>query len=305
MKILIADDEPISRLKLASMLQNWGYEVVACTDGLESWEKIQAADCPDLLILDWMMPGLDGPELCRKIRQLNKEPYTYVLLLTARNESEDIIEGMDAGADDYITKPFSPHELKVRLRAGRRIIELTQELMATRDILHRQATYDNLTGLLNRPAILERLRLEITRRQRHRQRMWVILLDIDHFKKVNDTHGHQVGDEVLRETAHRLTASLRPYDNLGRYGGEEFLIVTEMFDSEGFPAFTERLRHHLSDQPFLTSAGPLTVTASFGVGIIAENIPFEPEALIALADGALYRAKHNGRNRVEMACRTE
>ncbi|MGV1099688.1 GGDEF domain-containing protein [Thiovibrio sp. JS02] len=300
MKILVADDDPISRVKLETMLGKWGYETVVCHDGFAAWELIQSAGCPPLLILDWMMPGLDGVELCRRVRALGREPYVYILLLTARDAKDDIVRGMEAGADDYITKPYYPHEFEARVRAGKRIVELNLELLAARNALKQQATHDALTGLFNRPAILEHLNGELARSLRQQESACVGIMDLDHFKQINDTYGHQVGDEVLGEVARRLGQALRPYDRVGRYGGEEFLVVMSDCDCAQIWKHFERLRLALADRPFATSAGSIPVTASLGVGIVPRARFVDARALINLADQALYRAKANGRNRVEL-----
>jgi diguanylate cyclase (GGDEF)-like protein len=300
MKILIADDDRISRRKLAGMLKKWGYEVSSSADGNEAWLAMQESDAPQVLILDWMMPGMDGLEVCRKVRSLNREPYVYILLLTSRNEKEDIVRGMEAGADDYITKPYYPHELEVRLRAGRRIVELNIALLEARNALHLQATHDSLTGLLNRAAALEKLDGEVHRCKRKHENFCAAIMDIDHFKEVNDTYGHIIGDEVLRGTATRLLGTLRPYDILGRYGGEEFLIIMSGCEGGNVLQRYERLRAALAEKPFATSKGNISITASFGIGIVMSGTKTETDTLIAAADQALYAAKKKGRNRVEI-----
>jgi len=300
MRLLVADDDRISLLKLVNMLEKWGYDVVACENGTEAWEFIQQEDSPDILVLDWMMPGLNGLDICRKVRELARESYCFILLLTSRNEKEDVIQGMDAGADDYITKPFYPHELEVRLRAGRRIVELNRELLKTRNALQEQATHDSLTGLLNRSAIMDRLSSEMERRRRQGKSLCVGLMDIDHFKQVNDTHGHNAGDDVLKATAKRILSALRPYDAFGRYGGEEFLVILSDCDCEDTYRHFERLRKCLADKAMETCKGPISITASFGIGSASPDKHVEPEELIGIADRALYRAKDNGRNRVEV-----
>jgi diguanylate cyclase (GGDEF)-like protein len=247
-----------------------------------------------------MMPGLSGLEICRKVRENPAEPYTFILLLTSRNEKDDVVQGMNAGADDYITKPFYPHELQVRLRAGERIVNLNRELLDTRNELEKQATHDSLTGLLNRPAILERLNIEMERRKRQQKSVCVGIMDIDHFKNVNDTYGHNAGDQVLQETAKRIQSALRPYDSFGRYGGEEFLIIMSDCDCADMSKHYDRLRECLAKQPIETTEGPVEITASFGVGVTTTSQDIEPEALINIADKALYRAKDKGRNRVEI-----
>src|SRR5579872_4556954 len=185
-KILIADDSIVSRHLLEATLHSWGYDVIAACDGMEALEFLQKPDAPALAILDWMMPGLTGPEVCKRIRQHAREPYTYILLLTSKSLKEDLIEGMEAGADDYITKPFDQHELKVRLRSGTRIIDLQRELVAAQEELREQATKDFLTRIWNRSSILDILQRELVRGSREKRSVGVVLADLDHFKDVND-----------------------------------------------------------------------------------------------------------------------
>jgi diguanylate cyclase (GGDEF)-like protein len=294
MKILIADDSIVSRHLLEATLRKWGYEVLVATDGAEAWEILQRENAPPVAILDWVMPELTGPEVCRKVRwQQGQEPYTYILLLTSKNQKEDLIEGMDAGADDYLTKPFDQHELQVRLRSGTRIVHLQEEL-------RRQATRDPLTGALNRSKTFEALERELSRGRREFSSVSVVMLDLDHFKKVNDTHGHLAGDQVLREASRRLRGSVRTYDFVGRYGGEEFLVVLPNCGLGDACNQANRLRAILADTPVTLPDGCiLEVTASFGVAASNLNGDLEsPEALIRQADEALYEAKRQGRNRV-------
>jgi PleD family two-component response regulator len=225
LQVLVAEDNPVFQSMLCGILERWGYAAVSVRDGETAWDILQSEHAPRLAILDWMMPGIDGVEVCRRVRTAGKEPYTYIVLLTARTESRDLVEAMDAGADDYLTKPFRNHELRVRLRAGRRILDLQEELLRAREALRLQATHDALTGLMNRSAILERLRNELSRSSRDRQPLAVLLADLDRFKLVNDKCGHLAGDAVLRESALRMKSALRRYDAVGRYGGEEFLLV--------------------------------------------------------------------------------
>src|SRR5579883_3074258 len=238
MRVLIADDSIVSRHLLDATLRKWGYEVVVACDGVEAWEILQSPDAPKLVILDWVMPGLTGPEVCRRVRERAKSPetksesYTYILLLTSKSLKEDLIEGMESGADDYVTKPFDQHELKARLRAGTRIIDLEQQLVTAREELREQATRDFLTRIWNRSSILDILQRELARGGREHRPVGVILADLDHFKAVNDTYGHFAGDAVLLEFARRVQASMRQYDSIGRYGGEEFLIVLPGCDEE-------------------------------------------------------------------------
>jgi diguanylate cyclase (GGDEF)-like protein len=298
-RVLIADDSIVSRHLLEATLRKWGYEVVSAPDGSAAWETLQHADAPALAILDWMMPGLTGLEVCRRVRQMSRERYTYVLLLTSRSEKEDLIEGMESGADDYIVKPFDQHELKVRLRAGTRIIELQSELVAAREALREQATRDALTHLWNRSSVLEILQRELSRAQRERRPLGVVIVDLDHFKNVNDTYGHFAGDAVLSEAGRRMQSDMREYDSLGRYGGEEFLVLLPGCDERTTCNQAERMRVHLAGQSMVLTDTALTITASFGGTSLEPGAPCTAEQLIRRADEALYRAKRLGRNRVE------
>ncbi len=203
-RVLAAEDNPVFQSMLRSMLAKWGYDPVIARDGLEAWRALDSDNAPRLAILDWMMPGLDGVEICRRVRAAAREPYIYLVLLTARSESQDLVEGMEAGADDYLTKPFVAQELRVRLRAGRRILDLQSELMAAREALRVQATHDALTGIPNRAAILDALHTELSRASRERGPVAVLMSDVDRFKSINDAYGHQTGDDILREAAQRM-----------------------------------------------------------------------------------------------------
>ena len=299
MRILIADDSIVSRHLLDATLRKWGYEVVVACDGIEAWNALDSDDAPKLAILDWVMPGLTGPEVCRRVRERakDKDTYTYILLLTSKSLKEDLIEGMEAGADDYVTKPFDQHELKVRLRAGTRIIDLQRELIAAKDELREQATKDFLTRIWNRSSILDILSRELVRGGREKRGVGVVLADLDHFKEVNDTYGHFAGDAVLREFARRMQGSIRAYDAIGRYGGEEFLIVLPGCDENCTAGQAERMRAAL-DEPMVINDERRHITCSFGATTWNPGDTVSPDVLIRIADDALYAAKHAGRNRV-------
>ena len=300
MKILIADDSIVSRHLLEATLRKWGYDVTVACDGAEALELLQRDDAPTLIILDWMMPGMTGIEVCRRIRQRASEPYTYILLLTSKSQKEDLIEGMEAGADDYITKPFDQNELQVRLRAGTRLVDLQAQLLKAREDLREQATHDSLTRLWNRSSILGQLGRELARAQRESSPLGVVIVDLDHFKQVNDTYGHLAGDAVLRESARRMQAGIRQYDSIGRYGGEEFLILFPgCTDPESYSQ-ADRLRKQLSQTEMSVNDSMLRVTASFGVTSARPGDRWTEETLIRKADEALYLAKKAGRNRVEL-----
>ncbi|PQV62550.1 response regulator receiver modulated diguanylate cyclase [Abditibacterium utsteinense] len=302
MQILIAEDDAVSRLVLSATLKKMGHEVKTTSSGGEAWAALNEMHCP-LLISDWMMPDIDGLELCRRVRALHDEgrrgaPYTYIILLTALAGKTNYLGAMDAGADDFITKPFDADQLAARLRVAERILALHQSL---RD----QARIDALTGLSNRADILDCLRQEIERAARQSSSVGVILADLDRFKSINDTHGHEAGDDVLREAALRMKGSLRPYDHIGRYGGEEFLMVVPNCGPSEAAIVAERVRHSLSASPIEACRKELLVTGSLGVS--CNHVMISPDgksqkpdvaALVRQADHALYRAKNSGRNRV-------
>ena len=303
MKVLIADDSIVSRHMLEATVKKWGYEPVVACDGKEAWEILQKEGAPQLAILDWVMPQLTGPEVCRLTRQQQKDTYTYMLLLTSKNQREDLIEGMDAGADDYVTKPFNHHELQVRLRAGRRIVDLQSELLVTQAALRQQATHDSLTKVYNRSSIFEVLDRELVRAERENLPVGLALLDIDFFKSVNDTYGHIAGDAVLREAARRIKTTIRSYDSLGRYGGEEFLIILPGCDEACTRSQSDRIRRNLAIEPMPIhesshSDVSLALTASFGSTTALPGHRISAETLLRIADESLYEAKRAGRNRV-------
>jgi diguanylate cyclase (GGDEF)-like protein len=301
LKVLIAEDNPISRRTLEALLVKWGYAVVLAADGDEAWGILQGNDAPQLAVLDWVMPGKNGIELCRSVRQRKGRQYTYILLLTGRDVKEDVVEGLEAGADDYVTKPFDPYELRARLRAGRRIVELQEQLILAREALRDQASKDPLTDLWNHRVILGILRKEVARASRTQSPFAVAMIDLDRFKAINDTYGHPAGDAVLRETARRLRGAMRTYDALGRYGGDEFLAVVPACDAPRAAQFAESFRARIDRKAIEAPEGVIPVTLSLGVAAVGDLRDVSPDALVRVADAALYRAKIGGRNRVELA----
>lgn len=297
MKILVADDNAVSRRPLEVLLAKWGYEVISAANGAEAWEILRRDEPPRIAILDWIMPGLSGPEVCRLLRANPREFYTYILMLTSRNDQEDYLVGMEAGADDYLVKPLDPRELKVRLGPARRIVELETENMRIKENLKFQATRDSLTNLWNRNAIFDILAREMARCEREALPLGVLLGDLDHFKEVNDTFGHLCGDAVLREASARMLRAVRPYDAVGRYGGEEFLVILPGCDQETAERRAETIRQSVQTPPIVVDGRALDVTISFGATCIMGADMTGSQRAIQLADNALYEAKRSGRNR--------
>ena len=299
-KILIAEDDPISRRLLEVFLTRWGYQVAVAAGGTEALELLDQAGAPRLAVLDWMMPGLEGIQVCRKIREHKDRPYTYILLLSARTQKQDLLLGLESGADDYLTKPFDAQELRARLRVGERILQLQDGLMKAGAELLFRATHDSLTGIANRDVILDALRRESSRQLRDGGSFGIVMLDVDHFKSVNDTYGHLCGDVVLQEVVRRVNSTVRAYDTVGRYGGEEFLIVAPLSGAEGVLRLSERIRLAIEEKPIATEAGEISVTVSLGLAVSSETAYLDSKMLLSTADEALYRAKAEGRNRSEM-----
>ncbi len=297
MKILVADDDDASRTLLELMVSRMGYEVTSARDGLEALDALLSPGRPRLALLDWLMPGMEGPEICRRVREAALEPYAYLVLVTSKRAREDLVAGLDAGVDDYLTKPFDAAELEGRIRAGRRVAQMSEELVAARESLRDLALHDVLTGILNRRAVSEHLERELSRARRESGLLAVAMVDIDHFKRVNDEHGHQVGDQVLVEAARRLVESRRETDAVGRIGGEEFLVILPDAETEAALSVAERIRETMAATPVPTPAGPLPLTISIGVAATTGGLE-TADVLVSQADRALYRAKEEGRNRV-------
>jgi two-component system, cell cycle response regulator len=301
MRILIADDELMSRRLLQVTLERAGYAVTAVENGRQAAEQLCQSDRPRLALLDWMMPELDGPGVCREIRKSKNQSYVYMVLLTSKGEKEDVIAGLEAGADDYLVKPFNAEELKARLRTGLRILGLEDRLVEAREQMRFQATHDGLTSLLNRSVTLDLLGRELVRSRREHVSTAILMCDVDHFKSVNDSYGHLAGDDVLKETAKRLLSSVRSYDFVGRYGGEEFLVVLNNCNPVFALARAEEIRKAIALKPMQTSNGPVSVTMSLGLLLSHEWGQRPAEELLQHADAALYAAKAAGRNFVKLA----
>jgi len=308
LRVLVADDDPTSLHLLVRLLPTWGYEVLTARNGDEAWAILQEPGPPTLAVLDWNMPGLEGPEICRRLRAQAREPYVYVVLLTAQHQRQALAEAMQAGADDFVSKPFDRTELQARLWAGRRIVDMQAELARTREVLRNQALRDPLIGIWNRRAMLEGLDRELSRARRGGLAIAVALLDLDHFKRVNDTYGHATGDLVLKAAATHVTEAVRPYDLVGRYGGEEFLIILPGCEAADAHRTLERVRARVAGEPVVTPGGELSISCSIGAAYARLDLEFAPKLLEQLshellrrADEALYSAKRGGRNRVDIA----
>lgn len=296
MRILIAEDDLTSRTVLAGVLKKEGHEVVATVNGAQACQALLQPGAPELVILDWMMPEMDGPEVVRQVRALGTERQPYILMLTTRGEKADIIAGLAAGANDYLAKPFDLGELCARVGVGRRMVEMQAALLASREALAHQASHDPLTGLLNRRAILDKLDQELSRTSRHDGSLAIGMCDIDHFKQVNDTYGHQTGDDVLIGFAAILRGHLRPYDSTGRVGGEEFLAIAPTASRVDAVIPFNRLCARIAASKIPTRSGELSVTVS--IGVTSANAGSTADQMLEDADAALYRAKEAGRNRV-------
>jgi two-component system, cell cycle response regulator len=301
MKILIADDDRMSRRLLQKTLEREGYDVISVDNGRLALQQLTLPEGPRLALLDWMMPVLDGPGVCREVRKQIERPYVHIVLLTSRGSKQDVVAGLQAGADDYLTKPWDPAELMARLLVGQRILHLEDRLVEARETMRFKATHDPLTSLFNRGVIVDLLERELTRTHREKKCTVVMLGDLDHFKSVNDQYGHIVGDEVLREIARRLLASVRSYDFVGRYGGEEFLIVLNNCDSGQAIVRAEEVRNGVANHPVLTTRGVLPVTMSLGVLASRDWGLQRVEEMLGEVDAALYQAKADGRNCVRLA----
>jgi diguanylate cyclase (GGDEF)-like protein len=301
MRILIADDEIMSRRLLQKTMERAGYQVTAVGNGRLAADELCKSEGPKLALLDWLMPELDGPGVCREVRKRKEHSYVYMILLTSKEKKEDVVAGLESGADDYLTKPFDPEELKARVRTGMRILDLEDRLIEAREGMRFQATHDALTSIWNRGVIMELLGRELARSRREGKCTAILLGDLDHFKSVNDTYGHLAGDEVLKETARRLLSSVRSYDFVGRYGGEEFLVVLNNCDPAYGLTRAEDIRKIIALRPVQTSGGLVPITMSLGLLLSQEWGYRSAEELLQEADAALYAAKGAGRNCVKVA----
>jgi len=299
-KILVADDSPVYRKLVEQSLSEEHYTVLLAKNGRQAMDLFNEHQ-PELVITDWSMPDISGIELCQRIRQDNQQFYAYVILVTGNTDKEEVIEGLAAGADDYLTKPFHPGELQARVRVGRRIIDLHREVQYKNRQLEEMALTDPLTGLPNRRAIEFWASRQLSAAVRHDFPIWVVIADLDHFKSINDTHGHDAGDIVLKSFAEILKSNTRRSNICGRLGGEEFLLIVTHVEKENVTIAIERIRKQFATEKFTVADRTFGATASFGIaGIRATTCP-DFNDLVTRADAALYSAKRQGRNRVEFA----
>jgi diguanylate cyclase (GGDEF)-like protein len=297
-RLLLVDDDSVSRSVLSRQLAARGYDILEAESGGAALRHLTQLDAPRMAVVDWNMGTINGPELCRILR--GRSPYVYVVLTTAREGRRPLVEAMNSGADGYIQKPVDVDELEAWLVAGQRIVELQDGLLKAHAELERRATHDALTGIRNRGSLMEILGRELRRSIRTKAATGIVLLDVDHFKTINDTHGHPVGDEVLIELAARCSRVVRDYDVVGRYGGEEFLVILPGGTLPDAASVGGRLLDAIGRRPFKLSSGELNVTASAGASSTGQGY-LDVDALIAAADTALYEAKRAGRARLNVA----
>jgi len=303
-KVLIVDDDPLVCERLRSLVMAAGFEVSTASSGAAALASLQR-DFSPIVISDRMMPDMDGLTLCRAIRQQRFEGYVYVLLLTVQDAEQDILAGLDAGADDYLSKRVSSAQLIARLRTAQRILTLEHSLRTVVDEKSRLATTDTLTGASNRRYFTRHFNRELKRVQRYGGPLSLLMLDIDHFKQVNDRFGHAAGDEVLQEFAKRIAAGLpRESDWFARMGGEEFVVVLPQTTLSGAQVVAQKLRAAVAAAPARTLAGAVNMTVSIGVAslevLASRNVEPTIDAMLDVADRCLYDAKAAGRNRVQM-----
>ncbi len=297
MKILIVEDDPLSRQLVKTPLQRAGYEVVEAEDGQAAWELFQHEPFA-LVITDWMMPGLDGPALVQRIRSSGQKSYTYIIMLTAMDDTNNVVAGLESGADEYLTKPFNGRALIARVASGARILKLEEQLIEAHHKMEILAMHDGLTGLFNRRAIEQHAEAELDLAKRKERSLSILLLDVDHFKSINDQYGHKSGDDALRQLAQILTDNLRQYDRAGRWGGEEFLVVLPETQLSEAITVAERLRVSVAETKLSLENGEgFSMQASLGAAFASGPYP-SLSKLIDAADQALYQAKQSGRNRV-------
>jgi diguanylate cyclase (GGDEF)-like protein len=303
-KIAIVDDDAAIRRLVRLFLHRAGFETIELTTGEEARQTLQSEPW-DLAILDRKLPDLDGAMLAFELKSKPEFRTRYIIMLTGEAEQEDKVEGLELGADDYITKPFQYPELLARIRAGKRIVDLQKELLETNKRLELLSITDGLTRLYNHRYFQDELARAFDESKRYGRPLSLAMVDIDFFKKINDSYGHAVGDEVLKCVSHLFGESVRSTDLVARYGGEEFAVMMPETGLDDALISAEKIRSLLELYPVPTQAGPLPVTISIGVSSVPRTRIRSPKEMVVAADRALYRAKKGGRNRVEAERRTE
>ncbi len=296
-RVLVVDDDAANRRLVTETLDGAGYEIVTAADGVEALEKMRR-DPPDLMILDVMMPRMNGLEVCRIVKSSASDTFIPIILVTVKNDIDSKVAGLNLGADDYIGKPYNPVELRARAESMLRIKALQDRINSKRRELESLSLTDDLTGLLNHRAMQKRLKDEFSRAQRYNDPLSLLMIDVDHFKAVNDTHGHQVGDRVLKELAQVILESVREIDVAARYGGEEFLVILPQTHFSGSLAVAERVWRSVGEHQFAPDESDLRLTVSIGISFFPNKSVSTSDRLVALADEALYQAKRDGRNRI-------
>lgn len=304
-KILVAAGDPVTRHVFNSTLRKWHYDVVLAENGLEAWEALQQEGAPPLAILDWIMPSMNGVDICREVRRREQSAYTYILLLTEKERKQEILTGMEFDADDYLNKPFNPQELQMRLRAGHRMLDLHRELLTARKALRSQSVRETLTGVWNRHAIMNALNEELERAKRERSAVGIILAALDHLARIDESYGYLTGDAVLRTIGECLRRSIRPYDSVGRYERDTFLLIAPGCNLSGVVTMAERLRLTIQTVNVPACEDHLSFTVSLGVGSTHVAPTLEPDVLMAMVESALERARQSGFNRVEIAASSD
>lgn len=303
--ILVADDDEIARCLLEENLRSWGYAPQTYADGRQAFEALRRPNAPQVAILDWNMPNMSGPQVCQQLRECQPKTYTFVVLLTDRDEYADRIKGLESGADDFVTKPFDPRELQLRLRTAIRILELQSQLEEARDIYRHEAESDELTGLWNRRSLFSSLKQELSKLKADSDRLSVVLVDVDEFKSINDKYGHVYGDKVLRFVGQCLKQASRSDDIVARHGGDEFALLLPGASQIDAQKAAERFRLYVSSNSLSNDGEPCSISVSVGVAEIAPHKNMTPEEAMEMADQALYAAKRTGRNRVEVFADTK
>ena len=308
MKILVSQVDSLARGMLESVLSRWGHQVVLAQDGTEALDKLKEQGGPSLAIMDRTMPGLDGLQVCQQVRESPAGPHIFLLLVIKKGQEQDVVEGLKAGADDFLTTPLNTDELMIRLRIAKRILDLQEEMKRAQEAIGYQTTHDPLTGLANRAEVVDTLRRELARMRREGSHMAIILGEVDSFKDINDRSGYAAGDAVLRETARRVRSVVRPYDTIGRYGGEEFLVVAPGCDAKAALTQADRLRAtvaqggmDLSEWGKFSAGQSSRLPVTLSLGLAVGDKVTEPQIFLRAVETALRRAKKAGKNRVDTA----